>query len=181
MIAGDETAYERLYIFYYKKLLNYGRKFTHDLALLEDAVQEALILTWERRRQLEKVRLPQTYLFSIFRNTLFKSLHRIGKHRLSPPSAHAEPEFGIEHILVSLELEQETKQRLQKAIQNLTNRQREAIFLRFYEGLSYEEVAAVLGISTKATYKIMSRALVQLKETLSLPLFTLLLLLRSTH
>ena len=41
-----------------------------------------------------------------------------------------------------------------------------------------EEVAEIMDISVKATYKIMSRALLQLKQTLSLPILTILLLLR---
>jgi RNA polymerase sigma factor (sigma-70 family) len=68
---------------------------------------------------------------------------------------------------------------LQQALNTLTPRQREAIFLRFYEELSYEEIAGVLDISTKATYKIVARALLQLKRSLSIPMVSLLLLLRT--
>ena len=177
--GGDQAAYAQLYTFYYKKLYNYGRKFTSDTALLEDALQEALIAVWTGRARLEMVRTPHTYLFNSFRYILFRKIKQARKLWQYPEANAGEPEFGVEHMIIRQDMETAVKQRLAQAIRGLTGRQREAVFLRFYEGLSYDEVAEVLGISVKATYKIMSRALLQLKETLSLPLLTVLLLLRN--
>jgi RNA polymerase sigma factor (sigma-70 family) len=177
--GGDEAAYARLYVFYYKKLYNYGRKFTSDAALLEDALQEALIAVWTARDRLETLRTPHTYLFNSFRYILFRKIRQARKIGPYTESNEGEPEFGIEHMIIRQDMETAVRERLTQAIQGLTGRQREAVFLRFYEGLSYEEVAEVLGISVKATYKIMSRALLQLKGTLSLPILTILLLLRN--
>ena len=81
-------------------------------------------------------------------------------------------------MTLASDIDTDVQQRLQAALDKLTARQREAIFLRFYEGLSYEEVAAVLKITVKATYKIMARSLTALKETLTLSLAALLFLLR---
>jgi RNA polymerase sigma factor (sigma-70 family) len=165
---GNRDAYAQLYVFYYKRLYNYGRKFTSDTALLEDALQEALMSVWTGRSRLKTLRTPHTYLFNSFRFILFRKI-RQAKKRSSYTDAHeGEPEFGVEHVLVLQDTETAVRQRLEQGLRGLTGRQREAIFLRFYEGLSYEEVAEVLGISVKATYKIMARALLQLKETLSL-------------
>jgi RNA polymerase sigma factor (sigma-70 family) len=175
---GNQDAYAQLYVFYYKRLYNYGRKFTSDTALLEDALQEALMTVWTGRDRLNALRTPHTYLFNSFRFILFRRV-RAAK-RLSPyTDAHeGEPEFGVEQMLIRQDAEIAVRQRLEQAVRGLTSRQREAIFLRFYEGLSYEEVAEVMGISVKATYKLMARALLELKETLSLPLLALLVLLR---
>ena len=85
-----------------------------------------------------------------------------------PGMTIAEPEFSIDHFIMARETGQEMKEKLERSLANLTARQREAIFLRFYEGLSYEEVASVLQITTKATYKIMARALAELREHLAL-------------
>ena len=175
---GDQDAYARLYVFYYKRLYNYGRKFTGDIIVLEDALQDALLAVWTGKERLRQVETPHTYLLSTFRYILFKKLRRDHKVRSLMTIEAAEPDFGIEHLLIRRDIESGVRQRLEQALQMLTSRQREAIFLRFYEGLSYEEVAEIMGISVKATYKIMSRALLQLKETLSLPVLTILLLLR---
>ena len=176
---GDQEAFARLYVFYYKQLYNYGRKFTGDAALLEDALQEALLAVWTGRRRLRQVEKPHAYLFSSFRYILFNKLRRGNRIRQFEEKDAGDPDFGIEQLLIRQDIESGLRQRLEQAIKTLTSRQREAIFLRFYGGLSYEEVAGIMDISVKATYKIMSRALLQLKDTLSLPVLTILLLLRN--
>jgi RNA polymerase sigma factor (sigma-70 family) len=168
---GDKGAYAQLYVFYYKKLYNYGRKFTEDLALLEDALQEALLSVWTGRARLQTVQAPHTYLLNTFRYILFRKIRQASKVRTL--QGEDEPEFGAEHLLVRRDMETELRQRLENAMASLTSRQREAIYLRFYEGLSYDEVAAVLGITVKATYKMVARGLLHLRQTMALPLWVL--------
>ena len=97
---------------------------------------------------------------------------------LPQEEATDDPQFSAEINIIERETELVVQQSLQNAINELTPRQREAIFLRFYEGLSYEEVAEVLNISVKATYKIMARSLASLKDRLLLPLASILSLLK---
>lgn len=179
--TGDQEAYSEAYVFYYRKLYNYGRKFTDNEALLEDVIQEVLMDLWRRRERLSSIEFPHTYILTAFRYTL---LRRLKQHAsmLGPASIpETAYEFGAEYLLIKKETEERLKQRLEAALQQLTARQREAIFLRFYENLSYDEVAGILGISTKATYKIVARALQQLKQGMGLPMATLLLLLRNIN
>lgn len=68
-------------------------------------------------------------------------------------------------------------EKLSKAFSELTPRQFEAIFLRFYMNQSYEQVAESMGITVKATYKLMARSLTELKNNY-LPLLYILLLYR---
>ena len=176
--SGDQDAYGQLYVFYYRRLYNYGRKMTTDIAVLEDALQETLVSVWTGRERLQRVEKPHSYLLQTFRFILFRKLRRDRKLRRLENTEPGELDFGREELLIRLDLQEDLRQRLEQALQTLTGRQREAIFLRFYEGLSYEEVAVIMGISVKATYKIMSRALLQLKTSLSLPVLTILLLVR---
>jgi len=53
--SGDQDAYGQLYVFYYRRLYNYGRKMTADIALLEDALQETLVSVWTGRERLHMV------------------------------------------------------------------------------------------------------------------------------
>jgi RNA polymerase sigma factor (sigma-70 family) len=66
--------------------------------------------------------------------------------------------------MIESEHSQQMKIKLEKALDNLTNRQREAVFLRFFEELTYEEVARLMQITIKALYKIIARALENLRE-----------------
>lgn len=87
-----------------------------------------------------------------------------------------EPEFSVEQKIIAGEITNEKSLKLNKALKVLTSRQREAVFLRFYEGLSYEEVAVVLNITIKATYKILARSLSTLRNSTTLSITNLIFL-----
>ena len=176
--TGDKEAYSEAYIFYYKKLFNYGRKITDDIALIEDAIDEVFIMIWTNRKKLRAIISPQAYIFSSFRNNIIKTIKSSRLVSLPGKNTETEVEFSIDSIIIKEEADAEMKHQISQAILQLTDRQREAIFLRFYEGLSYIEIAGVMNISVKATYKIMARALAVLKNSLAIPTILLTILLR---
>lgn len=170
---GNKEAYSKLYRYMYRKLYNYGAKFTEEYVILEDVIQETLLLVWNDRSVIGTLTYTETYFYSVFRNILLRRLkeHSIQTHNIAEIT---ELEFNIEQIIIKNEHDLELKKRLEDSVKGLTSRQREVIYLRFYEGFSYEKVGAVLGITTKATYKIVARALERLKEIMLLGLMTLL-------
>lgn len=172
---GDIAAYSEAYVFYYNKLYNYGRKFTDNTALIEDAVQCVFIMLWNDRQKLAAVHSPASYIFCSFRNFILHEKKKVQKI----DSPENELVFAVEDAIVIRETNVELNKRLQKALGDLTSRQREAIFLRFYEGLSYEEVSQVIGISVKATYKLVARALLSLKELMNMSMVLVLAFLNS--
>jgi RNA polymerase sigma factor (sigma-70 family) len=174
IIEGDRLAYEKLYVDCFKRFYNYGKKFTGDIVLIEDSIQEVFLDIWSHKQKALNIESPDSYLFSSFRYILFKKI-KLANNSIAVTEANAEPEFSVEQVIISREENKETEKKLSEALRSLTSRQREAIFLRFYEGLSYEEIAVVLNITVKASYKIMARSLLNLKEKLSFP-FTALLL-----
>lgn len=175
---GNKEAYSEAYIFYYKKLYNYGKKITDDIAMIEDSINEVFIMIWKNRETLHNISSPQAYIFSSFRNNIFKKIKSAKLIHFSKVDDQTEVQFAIDSIIVQKETNVVLKAKIESALQQLTDRQREAIFLRFYEGLSYAEIAGVMNISIKATYKIMARALTELKEIFSIPKVLLMILLR---
>ena len=175
--TGDIKAYSEVYVFYYKKLYNYGRKFTQDITIIEDAINEVFIMIWTNRQKLSAINSPSSYIFSSFRNNIFKNLKAVKTIRSLESAGENEIEFSIDSILINREVDAARKLSIEKALSRITPRQKEAIFLRFYEGLSYEEIAGIMNISIKATYKIMARALKDLRNILDISSLTLLTLL----
>lgn len=169
MKAGNKTALEQLYLAYANKLYNYGAKFTSDKELIKDGIQELFVQLWERRNYLGIPQDIKNYLFKSFRSAIFKKLTE-GRRNESlidggdyafQVSLHLEDHVVLEEDQASL------TQRIQNSLNHLTARQREVVFLKFYEGLSYDEIAEVLGISVKGTYKLMARALDVLRNNLN--------------
>jgi RNA polymerase sigma factor (sigma-70 family) len=165
IIDGDQLAYKQLYTYYFRKFYNYGRKFTSNEFLIEDSIQEVFLEIWNKREKLFEIESENSYFFSAFRFMLLKKIRAAGNTRQLDRSEE-EADFSVEQLIIEKELDEELKEKVRLALGALTSRQREAIFLRFYEGLSYEEVAKVLNITVKASYKIMARSLQTLREQL---------------
>jgi RNA polymerase sigma factor (sigma-70 family) len=178
IVAGDRDAYSRVYTEYFRKFYNYGRKFTRDISLIEDTIQEVFLDFWSKKEKLLAVANHETYFYSSFRYILLKKIKHAEKIVHSTESHDPEVEFSIDQLIIKQELNVELQQKLQSALKTLTARQREAIFLRFYEGFSYEEVAEVLNITVKATYKVMARSLSGLREFMQQSLTLLLVFLK---
>jgi RNA polymerase sigma factor (sigma-70 family) len=73
-------------------------------------------------------------------------------------------DLSADQVMINAERMYEQQITLHKAVEQLSNRQKEVVFLKFYQNLSYEEIARILGISTKATYKLVARAIIQLRK-----------------
>jgi RNA polymerase sigma factor (sigma-70 family) len=164
VIRGDHEAYALLYKTYHPRLFNYGRKFVACAALIEDCIQEVLVRTWLHRHILAEVKNKNSYLFVSFRNSLMKAVQVHHKHAPGLTDDYTfSMEISVDQVMINQEHIYERRINLKQAVDRLSSRQKEAIFFKFYENMTYEEVAQILNISKKATYKLMARALTELK------------------
>ena len=146
-------------------MYNYGRKFTVDITLIEDSIQEVFLSLWNNRDAMGAISSQCSYLLSSFRYTLFKKIKQGRRTLLAYESDDID--FSVENFIINKEVDAALRQKFQSAIARLNTKQREAIYLRFYEGLSYEEIAAITGITVKGVYKLMARSIKSLKETMA--------------
>ncbi len=116
----------------------------------------------------------RSYLFVSFRNYLIKLLQQ---HRLIQSGTDIDDtayafalDISAEQQRINAEEVFAQQEQLQKGLQLLTPRQKEAVFLRFYENMPYEAIADMLQISVKATYKLIARAIAELRTTCRQPL-----------
>jgi RNA polymerase sigma factor (sigma-70 family) len=78
-------------------------------------------------------------------------------------------EFSAEFQLIQEQSSIEQRQQLTDALSQLTTRQREAVYLKFYERLTYEEIAEMMSLTVKSTYKLIARSIEMLRKTMRLP------------
>ncbi|HUC82576.1 MAG TPA: sigma-70 family RNA polymerase sigma factor [Flavisolibacter sp.] len=177
-VAGDKNAYAAIYRTYYPLLFNYGHNFITNTALIEDCIQEIFIQFWMNRTKLETVHSMRSYLFVSFRRALLKAADN-GKQ--TGPLTEEETGFSfslsLDQVMIDRETIYERNINLKSAVEKLTGRQKEAVFLMYYQNMSYEEISVVLQISKKATYKLMARAVSELRTFYRQAVGTLLLLL----
>ena len=176
--AGDVKALEGLYEKYYTPLTNYGFKFTPDNISIEESIQDLFRKLWRNRERMALPAAVKQYFYLSFRRILLRKLEY-------SPSRHEE-ELAGEHIPFNLALTCEHPLIRQERIAalaakanilpgTLSNRQREAVFLKYYEDLSYDQISEIMHLHIGGAYKLIYRALERLREQFGD--FTLLMLL----
>ena len=163
---GNEAALASLYSRYFDHLYNYGFKFTQDVTLVEDCIQELFIKLIRNRQNLSLPDSVKNYLFKAYRSYMFDRMEKLKKYPTQDLNESMDFELDL-HRESGLIVEEEQVARgkkLNEAIQELTPRQKEAIFLRYQEGLSYPAIAEMLSLSQKATYKLIGRAIQALRS-----------------
>ena len=85
--------------------------------------------------------------------------------------------FSVESDFVDKEVRSVQTQKILAALNQLTPRQKEVIYLRYFEELDYEEIAVIMKITVKATYKLMARGLEALRQVMEVSIPSLLLFL----
>jgi len=165
---GDSKAFELIYRFYANKLFNYGSKFCKDSDIVKEAVQELFVNLWTNKNNISDPASIKNYLFKALRLSLFKKISYDQKY-----SSHTESEqydfqtvFNKEDEIIRIETNSLLQQRLQIVLDSLTAHQREVVFLKYYEELSYQEIAEIMGISVKAAYKLMGRAVDSIRSSI---------------
>lgn len=167
--TGNPASFEYLYQKYSAGLYNYGDKFSGDKDLIKECIQELFVQIWTKRSSIGNPEHIKNYLYKSFRNLILKKTAQLQKNQGFDDLENYgfNVSLNIEEALIDGERRKKISGQLQEAISKLTARQKEAIFLRFYEQLSYEEIAEVMGITVKASYKIMARSLSFLRDNLS--------------
>ena len=176
---GDELAFRQLYDMHNSGLIQYGFRFTRDQHVIEESVQDLFIKLWQNRKNIGPTPSVKFYLYKSFRRILARKLEY-----LPDTTSYTEEdnklqfrfEIGQDEVLMQKEHLQELKQKLELAMSGMTDRQREAIYLKFYEDLSHEEIGEMMSITSKATYKLIYRALDHLRENFVLLAFLLKLM-----
>ena len=169
--AGDWQAYTLLYKKHFKLLNNYGHKFTRNTNLIEDAVHDLFVKLWTNKANLSDPISVKNYLFKSLRGDLFRKIEAHARFVNLEEDGQAAFSFEVsfDELMIATEEELDLQQKIKSVIQVLPARQQEIIFLRFYEGLSYEEIAGIMGITVSSSYKLVYKGINSLHEILKTP------------
>lgn len=179
---GSQEAFASIYHTLVQDLYNYGLNVVANPELVEDCIQDLFIYIWDTRQKLGPTDNIKFYLFrSLKRRILVKTEEKQKKEAILKTSnlRDEEADCAAEALFFSFQPQEDPGERLEKALQALTLRQREAIYLRFYDKLSYAQIAGILSLTIQSTYSLIARAMEVLREHMRLVLGHLLLLLFS--
>lgn len=159
---GNPEALNIVFCRFYNDLYFYGTKLVNDQNLIIDTIQDVFSILWETRKKLSDVQHLRAYLFRIFRNRLLKAPRKnIILFSLRESSNIPEKEFIISHE--DIIIERETRSQISKTIlavlEELTDRQKEILYLKFYCNLSNSEISQTLSIKKQSVSNLLNRSI----------------------
>ncbi len=166
--GGKQSLFE-LYNNTYFHLVRFGLKLTANDELVKDCITQLFLKLWDKHDKLNEVSSVKSYLFTALRHILLDQMEYRSKMvtAITGLSATEEPnELSYEEIIIRAQQDEELKHKLRKALEQLTPRQKELIQLKFFEGLTYEQVAEKTSQSIKTAYNTIYDATKVLRKAL---------------
>ncbi|NJN28278.1 MAG: sigma-70 family RNA polymerase sigma factor [Cyclobacteriaceae bacterium] len=150
-------AFLTLYDQYFPLLFRYCRQITPATQLIEDTIHDLFVYLWDHKQNINDISSVRAYLISSVRRRLLKEMKNESKELIVNDTEATAFEFMFDSDLES---------GLRQKMLELSEKQREVLYLKFYNNLSFQEIAEIMDITIDAVYKIAKRSLHKLKKKL---------------
>jgi RNA polymerase sigma-70 factor (ECF subfamily) len=174
---GDDDAFGQLVAGYQDRLLSIFYHLLRDQAAAEDLVQEVFLRIYRARNGYQPTAKFSTWLFRIANNVASNARRTIGRRKEVPlvQESGSAPAVGTKKKVISDRssliptrqlVKRETCEIVQTALDTLNERQRLAVLLHKFEGMSYEDIGEAMSLSTEAVKSLLARARENLRTQL---------------
>ena len=171
---GDDDAFEILVNRHQTSILNLIYRFIGDRTQAKDLAQEVFLRVWQTARSYKPNAKFTTWIYRVTANLCLNELKSARRRRWFP--FHRSNEDSVTFVeevsregsptAEDLLLAKERSRQISDALQSLPSNQRMALLLKRYDGLSYFEIAQLLGCSVPAVESLLVRAKRTLQEKL---------------
>jgi RNA polymerase sigma-70 factor (ECF subfamily) len=174
---GNAAAFEELVSRYQGRLLMVMRHLVGGREQAEDLTQEVFLRVYRARQTYEPGAKFSTWLFTIANNVAANALRsrsRCHEVTIQPRDSSSFDARPLDKMLQASsgqmparQLDKaEAREIVQMALESLSERQRMAVLLSKFEGMSYAEIGAIMELSPQAVKSLLSRARESLREVL---------------
>lgn len=162
--SGDKNAFDEVFYKYVTILFNYGKRYTDNDVLVEDCIQDLFTDLWVKRNKLGSTNQIKPYLLISIKRRILRQLSKEKKNLNFDQISEFHLEYSVEDKIIQENSISGNIDQLNRTLEKLTPKQKEVIQLKFFEQLSYAEIAQVMNVDIKAIYKLMARAINSLKS-----------------
>lgn len=167
--AGDVSAFQTLMTDYFRVLFRYGTRFSKDREFIKDSIQDLFLYLWEHRSSLRADVAIKPYLLVSLRRYM---------HRNGPSTAFSDEftdmthpfdfTFSVEEQYIQEEALLNQIRQTKQLLDILPRRQKEVIYLKFFQELERDQIAEVMAIAPQTVSNLMQLAFKQLREYMNL-------------
>ncbi|MCF6352222.1 MAG: sigma-70 family RNA polymerase sigma factor [Cyclobacteriaceae bacterium] len=166
---GNSGVLIYLYHKYVAQLLRFGIQFA-SRETVKDSIQDLFLYLKERKNQSGEVKNIAAYLYKI----LYRLIRKKVEYSLKFSSIHENNELQNWHISISKDIKfieaehkKEQSKKLERSLNNLSDKQRQALLLYYYEGFTHQEITDIMDLKNKSSVrKLIYRALDALKNNI---------------
>lgn len=155
---GNEVAYTQLIKKYSKTLFNYGYRICQDKDFLKDCIQDVFLELWNRRLRINSTPAVKWYLFKAVRLRIFREQSKWNRGEEPDENYEFLVEFNIESKIITDLESVELTTRIKHILNVLPPRQREIMYLRFYENLDFDNISQIMEISKQSVHNLLQKA-----------------------
>jgi len=163
--TGDYTAFECIFNAYYRDLVMFASKFTHDISTAEEIVQDIFVKLWEDHESIKVNSSFKSYLLKTVQNKCidwYRHRKIIQKHYESVMSGSSQLTYDTDSYLLYSELQEQIDDALGKLPEEIS----EVFRMNRYQGLKYHEISDLLGVSVRTIEVRIGKALHMLRNIL---------------
>jgi RNA polymerase sigma-19 factor, ECF subfamily len=162
---GDHQAFDALFRAYYPSLVAFAQGMVRARALAEELSQDVMLELWRRRESLILQESLRAYLYQATRNRALNHLRHERIERTRQPET--DPDASMSPAPDQEMAERDIDAAVRRAVAGLPPRCREVFEASRMQGLTYAEIATLLGTSVKTVEAQMGKALRILREQLA--------------
>lgn len=166
---------------YAKNLFNFGIRFCQDKEVVKDCIQQLFLDLWDLDFDVNARDTIKAYIFKAMRNRVIREQAKWGKNLPLDEEHDFVLEFGIESKMIAEAADREMAEKVKRQLDALPARQREIIYLRFYEGLNMAEISAIMNINTQSAHNLLQKAYQKIRVNWQSVLFIIGLLYSSEN
>jgi len=184
LLTGESDALKQIYDRHSASLYQYGMRMLHDEESVKDCLQDVFIKIWMNHSTLSPTNNIRFYLIAALRNSIINFQLLETRYKKVDIQEHEvfDLNFTVEAAFIKSEEMHEKAQELSLAMNQLSTRQKEIVYLRYFEEMDYDQIAHIMDFSKNSAYKLSARALESLRVIMGLEKSVLIgILLASKH
>ena len=163
--AGDKSALSYVYFQYFQSMFQYGIKFNPDPEFIKDCIQDVFLKLIQAGEKLSPTENIRFYLLRALKNTIYKAIDKSRKMELVEfELMRFDAPFALEEEIAEKENASVKEITLLKALNSLSERQREIIYLRFECAMEYDQICELMQLKSDSARKLVFRAIKTLRE-----------------
>jgi RNA polymerase sigma factor (sigma-70 family) len=172
LAEGDQQGLYECFNFFYDDLYRFGLSLYKNPELVKEGINNLFLELWKIRHKLADVQNVQQYTLTTYKRILYKTYLQFSEATqtggliddITIDNTPIEPSY--ESILIASQHDEHMKKRLQKALNQLSPRQKEIIRLRYFDAVAFKDIADQTGLTERTVYNTLHNAIKILRGTI---------------